>query len=233
MGRTVFNIIILGLLGWALVWFFVADRFYVSQIVIDGNKHVPAVAIADASGLGGYNTFYIHPRRVADQIVESIPPITSVRVHYDLSNVATLSVEEQSEQLLWQVAGKRYWVDQEGILCPVLCEEELPTMKRTLLVHDVRAEPPEYVDGQALVAARQMIPLLPEVREVEYAPSVGLRFVHARGWMVLLGSGSDIARKVDVLRKMEVKFAGQETVQPELMDLRFPESPYFRFPETD
>jgi hypothetical protein len=30
---------------------------------------------------------------------------------------------------------------------------------------------------------------------------------------------------------MEVEFAGEDVVQPTLVDLRFPESPYYRLPD--
>jgi hypothetical protein len=102
-----------------------------------------------------------------------------------------------------------------------------------LLIQDLRPNRPEQVDPEALSGARQLAHLLPEVRVLEYAPGTGLRLRHPRGWLVFLGTGRDMRKKVGVLRAMEVECAGEDAVQPTLVDLRFPESPYYRLPDVD
>jgi hypothetical protein len=232
---------VLGLLGWALVWFFTSELFYIDQIVVTGNRRVSADVIREISGLEGFSVFWINSRRVAADVAQSLPPITSVQVRYGLSDgrrvaaVATLTVHEQNEQLIWQVAGQRYWVDDEGTLRPVYgAVEQVPSTATgssvDLVVNDIRPGLPDRVDTEALGAARQLIRLLPEVQTVEYAPLTGLRLHHPRGWLVYLGTGSDMARKVNVLRALEVEFAREDTIQPALIDLRFPDSPYYRLP---
>jgi hypothetical protein len=244
VGRAAFNIAVLSLLGWVLVWFFASDQFYVSQIVVTGNSRLSAEMIRQVSGLQGYSSFWIDPRRTAARVMESLPPITSVQVRHGLSNTVTLLVKEHEEQIMWQVSGVRYWVDEAGHLRPaqnegeVLAPEWTPTSEWTLLVNDLRPNPPAdalspgalSVDPDALVAAHQIVHLLPEVRVIEYAPATGLRFLHPRGWLVYLGTGSDMARKVNVLRAIEVQFAGKDVLQPTLIDLRYPDSPYYRLP---
>ena len=147
-----------------------------------------------------------------------------------MSNTVTLLVQEQQEQIMWQWSGVRYWVDEDGHLSPVQDEERsvasnwASTAEWTLLVNDVRPAPGPgagladtlSVEPDVLVAVRQIIRLLPEVRVVEYAPAVGLRYLHPRGWLVYLGTGSDMAHKVNVLRAIEVQFAGKDVVQPTL-----------------
>jgi hypothetical protein len=49
--------------------------------------------------------------------------------------------------------------------------------------------------------------------------------------MVYLGTGDDMLKKVGVLRAMEVEFAGDDVLQPTLIDLRYPDSPYYRLPD--
>jgi hypothetical protein len=244
VGRAAFNIAVLSLLGWLLVWFFASDQFYVTQIVVTGNRRLSAEVIRQASGLQGYSCFWIDPWQTAARIMESLPPVTSVQVRHGLSNTATLLVKEHEEQIMWQVSGVRYWVDEDGHLRPAQNEAdelhlgEVPASEWTLLVNDVRPNPPVdvlspdalSVDPNALLAARQIVRLLPEVREVEYAPDTGFRFLHGHGWMVHLGTGSDMARKVNVLRAIEVQFAGKDVPQPTLIDLRYPDSPYYRLP---
>jgi len=235
-------VLFLGLLGWALVWFFTSELFYIDHIVVTGNQRVSADVIREISGLEGFSVFWINPRRVVDNIVQSLPPITSVQVRYRLVDgrrlaaAATLAVHEQGEQLIWHVAGQHYWVDDDGTLRPAYgAVEQVPSAAAAssvdLVVNDIRPGLPDRVDTEALDAARQLIHLLPEVQVVEYAPLTGLRLHHPRGWLVYLGTGSDMARKVNVLRTLEVEFAGEDTIQPAMIDLRFPDSPYYRLPD--
>jgi hypothetical protein len=239
---------VLGLLGWALVWAFVSDQFYVTQIVVDGNHRISADVIRQASGLLGYSSFWIHPAKTAARIMESLPPITSVQVHHDLSNTVTLRVQERQEQIMWQISGPdgasgmRYWVSEDGKLSPVPTDDaQRATVGRpadwTLLVKDLRSNPDDVLVGTlsvepgTLAAARQILYLLPKVRVVEYAPTFGLRFLHPRGWLVYLGAGGDMAYKVSVLRAFEVQFSGPDVLQPALVDLRYPDSPFYRLPD--
>jgi cell division septal protein FtsQ len=227
-GRLLLNVLVLGLLGWLGVWFFAAQQFYIDRIVVSGNLRVSPEAIVEASGLHGYSIFWVNARQVAANIVEALPPIQEVKVRCSLPDHVTLVVQEQGEQVIWQVGGDRYWVDEEGNLHPVHGEAE-----SMLVVQDIRPGPPSQVELEAVSAARQIAHLLPELKVVEYAPITGLRFTHSRGWMVYLGVGDDMARKVSVLRAMEVQFANKDGVAPILVDLRFPERPYCRFPQDD
>ena len=85
----------------------------------------------------------------------------------------------------------------------------------------------------AVIAARQLIYLLPDVHTIEYGPLTGLRFTHPRGWVVYLGVGDDMARKVQVLRAIEQQHLEGDKRQPALVDLRYPETPYYRFPDDE
>jgi len=142
-----------------------------------------------------------------------------------LPNVISLTVEEQGDEVMWWVAGARYWVDEEGKLHPAH-EGGAPL----LLVRDLRPGTPGSVDASALIAARQLARQLPELEVVDYDPGSGLRFVHARGWTVYLGTGHDIAQKLSVLRAVEQQLSPDDPAQPTLVDLRFPDTPFIRYP---
>ncbi len=224
--NALFNVLVLGALGWLLAWLFLSDRFYVSRVTVIGNHRVASKAVVAASGLQGYSIFWVDPRAVATQVVESLPPVRRVRVRYSLPNRVSLIVEEEGDQVMWEVAGRRYWVDDAGELHPAIGDAE-----PALVVRDIRPGLPARVDVDAVVAARQLVHLMPEVKVLEYAPITGLRFTHRRGWVVYLGVGDDMARKVSILRALEARFAAQDAPQPSLVDLRFPDSPYYRLPD--
>jgi cell division septal protein FtsQ len=222
--HLVFNVLFLGLLGWGLTWFFASDQFYVDRIVMTGNQRVSTEAILSAAGIQGYSIFWVNPRQVVANIEESLPPIKRVGIRYSLPNALTLTVEEQGEQVMWQVMDMRYWVDDDGYLHPAQGGDE-----PKLVVRDIRPGTPARVDTDAVIAARQITHLLPELQVMEYAPVTGLRFTHPRGWAVYLGTGDDMARKVGVLRALEVQFS-EDSEQPSLIDLRYSEGPYYRHP---
>jgi cell division septal protein FtsQ len=223
-GRVAFSVLVLVLLGWGLVWFFASDQFYVTRIEVTGNQRVATETILAASGVHGYSIFWVNPQKVADSIARSLPPIGQVRVQYSLPNHVALQIQEQGGQVMWQVAGKRYWVDDEGYLHPAQGQDE-----PELLVRDIRPGLPTQVETDALVAALQIAELLPDLQVMEYAPVTGLRFTHARGWVVYLGTGSNMARRVTLLKAVQGQFSEQNARQPTLIDLRFPDSPYYRF----
>jgi hypothetical protein len=250
-GKTLFNVAVLALLGWALMWFFTSERFYVRRVEAVGNSQVSAQVLKQVSGLEGYSVFWINPKRVSEQILDTLPPIMSVQVRYGLFDQNGLAawvkliVQERGQEIVWQVAGQQYWVDEGGDLHEVRGpmvgdpsqaaepESGSASARPRLLIRDLRPSLPAQVDLAALNGARQLIHLLPEVRAMEYAPGTGLRLRHPRGWMVYLGTGEDMPKKVGVLRAMEVEFAAEGVVQPTLVDLRFPDSPYFRLPDAN
>lgn len=224
-GRTLVNVSVIGLLGWLLIWLFVSDQFYIREIVVEGNQRVSAEAIQLASGLEGYSIFWVNRSAVAQSITGALPPIRQVQVRHSLPNAVVLTVEEQGEQVMWVVAGKRYWVDDDGSLHPAQGGND-----PKLLVRDIRPGLPSSVDVDAVVAARQIAALLPELTSVEYTPLRGLQFTHPLGWMVYLGVGDDMPEKVYVLRAIEQKLAVEGVRQPDLVDVRYPESPFKRYP---
>ena len=248
--KTALNVLALALVGWALIWLFTSERFYVRRVECSGNSRVSSEVLGQVSGLEGYSVFWVNPRRVSAQILEALPPIKSVQVHLGFAGPdglgawVRLQVREHGDDIMWQVAGQRYWVDTGGELhevrgaaavaesAPGAEGEAVPASgEPRLLIVDLRPALPDGVDPEALAGARQLVHLLPEVRALEYAPDTGLRLWHPRGWLVLLGTGEDMSKKVGVLRAMEVEFAGDDVVQPTLVDLRFPDSPYYRLPE--
>jgi cell division septal protein FtsQ len=223
-GNLVFNVLFLALVGWGLTWLFVSDRFYVGHVEIAGNHRISREAILGASGIEGYSVFWVNRRQVVDNILTTLPPVRHVELRVGLPNVVRLVVEEQGDQVMWQVA-KRYWIDDQGYLHLAQGANE-----PKLVVKDIRPGLPEQVDAQVVIAAHQLVQLLPEQQVLEYAPLTGLRFTHSLGWVVYLGSGDDMARKVSLLRALEAQFSEEGVVQPSLVDLRFPDSPYYRFP---
>jgi cell division septal protein FtsQ len=224
--RAVVNVLVLGSLGWLLIWFFASDRFYVNQIVVQGNERVSTEAIVAASAVRGYSVFWIDKAAIADAVTSALPPIKQVEVGYGLPNQLTLSVVEQGEQIMWLALGQHYWVDEAGHFHPAQAGT-----RPQLLVRDIRPGVHNQVDPEAVRAAHQLVNLMPDLEVVDYAPPEGLRFEHELGWTVYLGVGDDMPDKIRVMHAIEDRFEAEGVRQPYLVDLRYPDSPYCRYPD--
>ena len=101
-----------------------------------------------------------------------------------------------------------------------------------LTVMDVREgalQPGDRVDAEALETVRQFSTLMPEVGAVQYSEANGLSFAYEGGWAVYVGTSEEMERKVANLRAI-VHTLASEGVRPQMIDVRFVESPYYRLP---
>jgi cell division protein FtsQ len=221
-GGAALNLVLAFALVGVLVWFFVSERFYVTQIVVEGQQRVSAEAIAAVSELYGYSIFWVDRSQVAEAITSALPPIRAVRVRTGLPNTVVLTVEEQGEQVMWLAEGQRYWVDEQGAFHPAQGGND-----PTLLVHDLRPGALTEVDPAVLQAARELAEEMPELSTVDYTASQGLQFRHERGWLVILGVSDNMAERVSRFRALERQYLQEGAQQPALVDVRFAK-PYSR-----
>lgn len=217
---------ILGLILLAALayWLFLTDDFYVYEITVQGNRLVSADEIFAASGLDGLSIFWVHSQQVAD-MVAGLPGILSAEVQWSLPNHVTITVVEREPRVVWQRAGTRWMVDEQGTVLTVRAGTE-----GGLVVEDQDSRPlrpGDRVDAAAVVGARQLQSLLPELSSVRYMPQTGLSFRHELGCDVYLGTGTDMAEKVAIMRALaeQLTAAGEH---PQYVDLRFKESPSYK-----
>jgi len=62
--------------------------------------------------------------------------------------------------------------------------------------------------------------------EFQYTPKGGLSFVDEHGWRIIVGQGSGMARRLQVLDNLLVDLESRG-VTPRFVDVRFPEVPYY------
>jgi len=223
-GKVIFflglGLIVLAALGY---WLFLTDDFYVYEITVRGNRLISSEEIFAASGLYGWSIFWVNPQEVADTVA-SMPGILSAEVECALPNRVTITVVEREPQVVWQRAGMRWLVDEQGVVLSAQAGAE-----GGLVVEDQDSyplQPGARVDVAAVAAARQLQELLPELTTVRYTPQTGLSFTHALGCEVYLGTGTDMAEKLAILEALveHLKASGE---RPEYIDLRFKESPCY------
>ncbi len=224
-GKVVFflglGLIVLAALGY---WLFLTDDFYVYEITVRGNHLVSSEEIFAASGLYGWSIFWVDPQAVADTVA-GMPGILSAEVECSLPNRVTITVVEREPQVVWQRAGMRWLVDEQGVVLSAQAGAE-----GGLVVEDQDSHPLQpgaRVDAAAVAAARQLQGLLPDLTTVRYAPQTGLSFTHALGCEVYLGTGTDMAEKLAILNAL-VEHLNASGERPQYIDLRFKESPCYK-----
>lgn len=205
-------------------WLFLTDDFYVYEITVQGNRLVSAEEIFAASGLDGLSIFWVNPRRVADTVA-GMPGILSAEVQCSLPNQVTITVVEREPQVVWQRAGMRWLVDEQGAVLTVQTSSE-----GGLVVEDQDSgplHPGDRVDAAAVAGARQLQSLLPELSSVRYTPQTGLSYRHPLGFDVYLGTGTDMAEKLAIMQALAEQLTASGE-HPQYVDLHFKESPCYK-----
>ncbi len=224
-GGRVPGFLLLAAMLWVVNQFFVSDLFYVYEITVRGNAAVSAAEIYQASGLEGFSVFYLDPCQV-EAAVTSLPNIKEAEVHYQLPAVVTIEVVERRPQIVWLTNETQYWIDEEGTV--LLIRGDLPP--DVTFVQDLAGrslQPGSRIDPGVLEAIGSLRSALPGVQVFQYAPGEGFSFITTQGWPVYLGLGGRAEAKAAILRALlrELEAGGP---QPEFLDLRFEERPYYR-----
>jgi cell division septal protein FtsQ len=201
---------ILGLaLSAGLYEFFDADLFFVSQVDVQGLNILAKSEVERASGLIGYNAFFVEPSQV-ERAVQKMPEIKSAHVMIGFPSSALVQIEERVPELVWFAGDSSSWVDGEGIAFRArLPRPELPTLRDlnpTGVQPGKRVNPAAFNTVRALRAAWTDSP-----KSFEWSSSIGLATVDEHGWKILLGDASDMELKVQKLKALVSRLQTQGT----------------------
>ena len=221
-GSTVLSVLLLAALALLTSQFFASDRFYVYDIEVQGNQFVGRDEIYDASGVHTFSIFWVKPDRV-EAAISSLLGVKEARVTCRLPNRVRIEVVERRTQIIWQRGEERYGVDELGAILSL--EGELEGM---LLIHDLTAgsfEVGDRIDPEVITSALELWQALPTAA-LQYSEDKGLSF-EQWGYPIYFGTG-DTAEKMAILNALlrDLSFEG---IQPEFVDLRFKESPFYRY----
>lgn len=223
MGRP--QILALGLVVVVLVVLAAAassPRFYVyrENVSIRGARYTPEQTIYEQAGIDSYHVFFLHPDRIARRL-EALPYVRRAHVRVGFPASVDIRIEERSPVLVWEMGDRSFWVDEEGIVLPVL--EERPSLLKledpeslAALPADettTRGDEEQPVFDPALLRAILLVRKeLPDVRVVYYDSTWGLRIIvstRAGSVEVVLGTltglESRLKRLPDILAQVETQ----------------------------
>jgi cell division septal protein FtsQ len=208
------------LLAGLLAYLFVSYDFYVYRAEVVRARFLSPRQVFERSRLDGMSIFYVRPGEVAERL-EAVPWVKEAEVVCGFPNQVRITLYERKVAFVWQNGGEAWGVDDEGVLLRLSEAEE-----DVLWVEDRRQlVSREGLDQTVAASVLAVRDTLPEVRHLTYDSRYGLSFQAPRGYVVWLGLG-EIGRKVGMWRALEADLSANG-LQPEHMDLRFPDSPSF------
>jgi cell division septal protein FtsQ len=191
----------------ALYAFFDTDYFYVFQFQIHGTRFLTTAEIEQASGMRGYNIFFINAREVERALLK-LPEVKAVAVTTRLPNDVVIEIQERTPALIWQRGNETYWVDADGVLLrPRAPMPELPVLR------DMDASAVALggrAPARALAAFWALRAAMPESpRALEWSAARGIAFTNERGWKIYLGDADEMPGKIAVLRALVAQLVSQ------------------------
>jgi hypothetical protein len=186
---------LLALCVWSLMLIQQDETFYLHSIPVEGAKTIQATEIAAASGLAGTHVFAVDPSESAKRIGD-LPGIVWATVELEWPNEIHVQVREDSPIAIWEQAGQRYWINEDGDLFP----ERLGT-EGLLVVKSESAEPlgeDAFLPPEVLEGALQLRELRPNIDQLYYQLGSGLSYQDGRGWRAHFGTGHNMAQKLAV-----------------------------------
>ncbi len=222
-GRRATLLVLLALLTAGVMWLIIDDRFYISHVDVTGAVRVSPDEVLEASGLSGLHILWAHSAAIEERILNALPTIGSVQAQCKLPADCAIVIVERQPRVVWDEDGLLWWVDDEGVVFHAqgsLSEGWL-----------VRGPLPRSGDGRLDERVRVALTELwatgvDVASEFEYVPAQGLVFRDERGWLVILGQGPGMVKRLQVLERLTADLEARGLV-PKFVDVRFADAPYY------
>lgn len=219
------------------LWLGLDERFYIRRADVQGAVRTLPAEIFRASGLRGLHLLWVRPAEIEQRILGELPTLESAQVKCGLRLPAqcTIIVKERQPKVAWNEGNLMWWIDAEGVIftpTPAGGEEvmwvingPLPRGKDGRLAENVRVALNELWEAGShpLPEAERGVEL---PSSFEYVPGRGLTFVNSQGWRIILGEGSGMEKRLEVLARLTA-YLEERGLSPRFVDVRFPEVPYY------
>ena len=223
--RLISGVLVLMLIG-ALVFFFVADIFYVHTIGVGGLRYLAKEEVFALTDIADMHVFWVDPETVRRSILRS-PSIADARVDVGWPPVMVQVVlEERQPALVWQQAGVVTWIDLGGRVMQQ--REDRPDLLRVEAVNLIEGPlgPNTRLETDIVNGALQLRTLFPGQTALRYHPDKGLGLTDARGWDVWFGIGVDMQGKLLIYEAI-VDNLLTRGIQPVEINVVNPDAPFY------
>lgn len=211
------------------LWLTLDERFYIYDAEVLGADRVASADLFEASGLSGLHILWVDSDEIEADIRSAFPTLKRAEVVCGLPAKCTIAVIQREPEVVWkesgdaQSAGQVWWIDAEGVVFPD--QGMFPGG------WEVRGPLPRDEDNQlkerVRVAITELLAAETDVSQLfYYIPGRGLVFTDARGGRIVLGEGAGMTERLRVLHSLMDDLEARG-LTPQVVDVRFPEAPYY------
>lgn len=171
--------------GW---WVYGSPLLSIRDVTVEGNVALSPDVVRSVAGLEGESIVWPDFAGARERLL-SLALVKDVEISRDWPAGATITIIERAPWALWDVGGRRFVVDDEGVVL------DLPAPANALIIVQIDAVAPlapgDRVEPGAMAVARRLVPTAQRTlgRRV-----VALEFSQASGLTVVLDGGPDQPR---------------------------------------
>ena len=216
------------------LWLTLDDRFYIYRADVLGANRVSRESVFAASELPGLHVLWVDPAEIESRILSALPSLKSAQVACRLPAKCTITVVERQPKVVWEEAGDQrsekrvWWIDADGVLFPAQGAFTEGWEVQGPLPRDESDE----LDERVRIALIELLVAEASVSELfYYTPGRGLAYMDARGRRIVLGEGPGMAERLQVLQWLMDDLEARG-LTPRVVDVRFPEAPYYSLTNT-
>lgn len=218
--------------GALALWLTWDSRFYVYSAEITGARRMSQAELFRRSGLDGLHILWATSGTIESRLLNEFPSLESARVSCRLPSNCTIVVTERQPRILWDDQGMLWWIDEQGAIFGAeggaqdLDWADEPGW-RWVVTGPLPRRDDGTLDERVRVALTELWASGEDVPTAfDYTLERGLSFVSQQGWQVVVGRGSGMAERLQVLRQL-TDHLESEGIAPGLVDVRFPRAPYY------
>lgn len=221
--------VVAALAGLALLYKLPLLRVHTVEVV--GAQNLDVQAVREAAGLEGASLLHPPLGEAEERIAAAFPLVREVKAERRWPQAARIVIVERVPWGYWQVGGRTYVVDQEGVVLEgVAPAADAPTVfdktsDKELIVGD-------RVDAGSMGLTTRLAQGLTDllglgVSRFEYDKATGLTVFTNAGYQVVFGDAQNYDYKLAVWQALEGQL-GRDAMAGRVLDLRFGDRPSLR-----
>jgi len=209
-----------------LLMFIQSDAFYVRQIEVGGLVHLTAEEVFMLSGVANIHLFWVDPAEVRAQVLRS-PSVADAEVRVGWPpHLIQIEIQEREPALIWEQAGVRTWIDVRGRVMQQRVDRT-DLLRVVVEGSDAPLGTDVVIPQDVVDAALQIRALRPDLEALIYDAVEGLGFQDPQGWRTWLGTGTNMAAKLNVYNAIVADLTARG-IYPEFIDVGDVDAPYYR-----
>ncbi len=238
VARTFWMLLMLGIVLGGLYFVFGTPYFRVDRPQIEGLQWVSPQEVEAALEADGHLLFTLSASELESRLYRRFPEFAEVEVRLSLPNRLEVRVRERQPVIYWELDGRYTWVDAEGIA--IRPRGEMPNLLHVRALTPSPPQPasdplrpPAYLSVEMVEALRHLAIFLPPGTTFLYDAHYGFGWEDAHGGRVFFGQTPDeMPARAQVYLYLS-RFLNERGIYPALIDLRYPDAPYYRLEPGD